>query len=113
MLEGLSPVHLILVLVIALIVVGPGKLPEVGGAIGKSIREFRKAASGDERPAASPPTAPAQATASAAAAPAPAAPPPPPPPPVALPSETVAESGPGAAAPPATAQDAPTTPPAE
>lgn len=41
----LSPLHLILVLVIALIVVGPGKLPEVGAAVGKSIREFRKATS--------------------------------------------------------------------
>lgn len=41
----LSPLHLILVLVIALIVIGPGKLPDVGAALGKSIREFRKAAS--------------------------------------------------------------------
>ena len=30
---------------IALLVLGPGKLPEVGTALGKSIREFRKAAS--------------------------------------------------------------------
>jgi TatA/E family protein of Tat protein translocase len=43
--EGLSPLHLILVLVIALLVLGPGKLPEVGAALGKSIREFRKATS--------------------------------------------------------------------
>jgi TatA/E family protein of Tat protein translocase len=42
---GLTPAHLILILVIALIVVGPGKLPEVGQALGKSIKEFRKAAS--------------------------------------------------------------------
>lgn len=35
--------ELILILVIALIVFGPGKLPEIGGAIGKGIREFRKA----------------------------------------------------------------------
>ncbi len=35
-----------IVLVIALIVIGPGKLPEVGAAIGKSIREFQKATSG-------------------------------------------------------------------
>jgi sec-independent protein translocase protein TatA len=40
---GLSPAHLLLILVIALIVVGPGKLPEVGAAIGKSIREFKRA----------------------------------------------------------------------
>jgi len=36
--------HLILVLLIALIVFGPGKLPEVGEALGRGIREFRKAA---------------------------------------------------------------------
>lgn len=37
--------ELILILIIALLVLGPGKLPEVGSALGKSIREFRKAAS--------------------------------------------------------------------
>jgi sec-independent protein translocase protein TatA len=36
---------LIIVLAIVLIVYGPGKLPEVGGAIGKAMREFRKASS--------------------------------------------------------------------
>jgi len=61
MLEGIGPIHLIFVLVIALIVVGPGKLPEVGGAIGKSIREFRKASAGDDTPDAPAPVAPAPA----------------------------------------------------
>lgn len=37
--------ELILILVIALIVFGPGKLPEVSKALGKSLQEFRKAAS--------------------------------------------------------------------
>ena len=41
---GIGPVELIIVLVIALLVLGPGKLPDVGSALGKSIREFRKAA---------------------------------------------------------------------
>jgi TatA/E family protein of Tat protein translocase len=41
--EGLSPLHLIIVLVIAVLVLGPGRLPEVGTALGKAIREFRKA----------------------------------------------------------------------
>jgi TatA/E family protein of Tat protein translocase len=41
---NIGPGELIIVLVIALIVVGPGKLPDVGAALGKSIREFRKAA---------------------------------------------------------------------
>ena len=42
--NGIGPLELIIVLVIALIVVGPGRLPDVGAALGKSIREFRKAA---------------------------------------------------------------------
>jgi sec-independent protein translocase protein TatA len=35
--------ELIVTLVIALLIIGPGKLPDVGSALGKSIREFRKA----------------------------------------------------------------------
>ena len=42
--NGFGPIELIVILIIALIVVGPGKLPDVGSALGKSIREFRKAA---------------------------------------------------------------------
>ncbi len=38
-----GPLELVIILVIALLVLGPGKLPEVGSALGKSIREFRKA----------------------------------------------------------------------
>lgn len=44
MFGNLGPPELIIILVIALVVLGPGKLPEVGSALGKSIREFRKAA---------------------------------------------------------------------
>jgi len=40
-----GPLELVIILVIALLVLGPGKLPDVGSALGKSIREFRKAAS--------------------------------------------------------------------
>jgi sec-independent protein translocase protein TatA len=40
---NIGPVELIIVLVIALLVLGPGRLPEVGSAFGKTIREFRKA----------------------------------------------------------------------
>jgi TatA/E family protein of Tat protein translocase len=43
--EGITPLHLILILVIALIVLGPGKLPEAGAALGRTIREFRKSVS--------------------------------------------------------------------
>jgi len=38
--------ELIILLVIIIIVFGVGRLPEVGGAIGKSLREFRRASSG-------------------------------------------------------------------
>ncbi len=34
---------LILVLVIVLVIFGPGKLPQIGGAVGTAIKEFRKA----------------------------------------------------------------------
>lgn len=37
--------ELIIVLVIALIIFGPRKLPEIGSALGKSLREFKKATS--------------------------------------------------------------------
>lgn len=40
--------ELILVLIIALVVFGPGKLPDVGRAIGKSINEFKGAMTGDK-----------------------------------------------------------------
>ena len=36
--------ELIVILIIALIVLGPGKLPDVAASLGKSLREFRKAA---------------------------------------------------------------------
>ena len=38
---NLGPTELILGLVIVLIIFGAGKLPEIGGAMGKAIREFR------------------------------------------------------------------------
>jgi sec-independent protein translocase protein TatA len=44
-LPNIGPVELIIILVIALLILGPGKLPEVGAAFGRTIREFRKASS--------------------------------------------------------------------
>jgi sec-independent protein translocase protein TatA len=44
MIEGLlQPTHLFLVLAVALIVFGPGKLPDLGKALGESVRELKKA----------------------------------------------------------------------
>ena len=40
---NIGPFELLLVLILALLVLGPGKLPEVGNALGKTIREFRRA----------------------------------------------------------------------
>jgi TatA/E family protein of Tat protein translocase len=42
---GVGPVEIILILVIALIVFGPDKLPQIGRDLGKAIRSFKKAAS--------------------------------------------------------------------
>lgn len=42
MFEGLlQPSHLLIILLIVLILFGPGKLPQIGAALGQSIREFR------------------------------------------------------------------------
>jgi sec-independent protein translocase protein TatA len=41
---NIGPGELILILIIALVVLGPGKLPDVAASLGKSVREFRKAA---------------------------------------------------------------------
>jgi len=40
---AVSPYHLVLLLIVVLIIFGPGKLPDVGKALGQGIREFRKA----------------------------------------------------------------------
>ena len=40
---GLQPTHLIGILVIALLIFGPSRLPEMGRALGKTIREFQAA----------------------------------------------------------------------
>jgi sec-independent protein translocase protein TatA len=51
MFEGLfQPMHLLLILGIALIFFGPSKLPELGKGLGTSIRDFKKAMSGEDEP---------------------------------------------------------------
>ena len=44
MFEGIfQPMHLIVILVVAVLVFGPKKLPELGKSLGKGLREFKKA----------------------------------------------------------------------
>jgi sec-independent protein translocase protein TatA len=102
MVDFFSPGHIILVLIGALLIFGPKRLPDIGKSLGKGIREFKGALNhltddepqASSTPAAVPPPAPAQAVAQPVdAAPAPVAPTPsvpapapvdtPPPPPLA------------------------------
>ena len=45
----LQPTHLLFVLVVALLVLGPKRLPEVGRSLGRGLRDFRSALSGEDR----------------------------------------------------------------
>ena len=45
---NIGPFELLVILFIALILLGPSRLPDLANALGKSIREFRKAATEDE-----------------------------------------------------------------
>ncbi len=57
-----GPLEIGLILVIILIVFGVGKLPQVGGAIGKSIRNFKKSQTGDDEEAEAKPKVQASVT---------------------------------------------------
>ena len=46
---NVGPLELVVILAIALIVLGPKKLPEVGRSIGKGMREFKDAISGTSK----------------------------------------------------------------
>ena len=63
---GLSPAHLFLILIIALVVIGPDMLPEAEAAVGKSVREFQEASSGVQESItgtpSQPPSAPVQSS---------------------------------------------------
>jgi sec-independent protein translocase protein TatA len=61
----LQPTHLLFILVVALLVLGPKRLPEVARSLGRGLRDFRAAISGDDHheealnePAAGDPTRP-------------------------------------------------------
>ena len=49
MIGNIGPMELLLVMAIALIVLGPRKLPEAGRAIGRGLREFKESLSGEGR----------------------------------------------------------------
>ena len=68
----LQPTHLLFILVVALLVLGPKRLPEAGRAVGSAIRDFKSAVSGEHDQASEIPT---QAPASPPATAVPVAPP--------------------------------------
>jgi sec-independent protein translocase protein TatA len=47
--NNIGPMELIIVLVIALLVIGPKRLPEVGKSLGRGMREFKESISGNSR----------------------------------------------------------------
>lgn len=97
---GIGVPELVLILIIGLIVFGPGKLPEMGRTLGKGIREFRKASNALSQAINAPENQPQQ----------PAAPAPQPQQPAAAPQESAAPAAKPAveAKPSAPAYQAPT-----
>jgi len=62
MIPNIGPLELIVILVIALLVLGPKRLPEVGKSVGRGLRDFKAALGGeDERRAAVADAAPLEA----------------------------------------------------
>ncbi len=52
-----SPMHLLVVLIVAVLVLGPKKLPEVGRSLGSGMRQFKASLEGGEREPTPPPDA--------------------------------------------------------
>jgi sec-independent protein translocase protein TatA len=73
-----GPTEILIILVIALVVFGPKRLPEMGKSLGKGIREFKSSVTGDDdnHHAPEPQVTRAQELPPAAPPPAPVAPPP-------------------------------------
>jgi sec-independent protein translocase protein TatA len=55
-----SPMHLLVVLIIAVLVLGPKKLPEAGRSLGSGIRQFKASLEGGEKEPTRAPTAPTE-----------------------------------------------------
>jgi TatA/E family protein of Tat protein translocase len=92
----LQPTHLLFVLVIALLVLGPKRLPEAGKSLGKGLRELRQALSGEEHEhpnevVASTPASPSPVASTPASPPPVASTPASPPPAASTPAEAVPE----------------------
>ena len=49
MLGNIGPLEIVVVLIIALIVFGPKRLPELGNSLGKGIREFKESVTGENK----------------------------------------------------------------
>ena len=49
MIPNIGPLEIGVVLVLALIIFGPKRLPELGSSLGRSIREFRSSIGGEDR----------------------------------------------------------------
>jgi sec-independent protein translocase protein TatA len=64
MLTGiLEPTHLIIILIVALVVLGPKRLPDAGRALGQGLSEFKRSLSGEHQgnpPVIAPPAVPAE-----------------------------------------------------
>ncbi len=64
---ALQPIHMIVVLVIVLIIFGPGKLPQLGKALGDGVRELKRATVDEPAAQAASPQVPATTAVAAAA----------------------------------------------
>jgi TatA/E family protein of Tat protein translocase len=51
MIPNVGPLEIVVVLIVALVVFGPKRLPELGSSLGKGIRDFGKGIKGEDEPA--------------------------------------------------------------